>query len=289
MPPESKPPTGTPEVPEASSQEKVSFGAYLRRERELRLIKLDEIAESTKVKRDFLEALEREEFELLPGEVFVRGFIQSYAKYIGLDPQEALTEYDHYLQVTKEPEAASDKKKAPTSNKTGLLIGGVILFFIVGGLLIYSQEGVKVATESQITAPETDTEPQKSDPLDLIAPKDKIAVIPPQKPLPGASPLAPPEEHLQATAPSALPREREAVASTATTESSREPDTFIPPRKSESEVSGVALPEEFSPEAAVEEQKLTLTIKARERTWLLIQVDGAEVLDFVLKPDESKG
>ena len=60
------------------------FGKYLRSEREMRGIPLEEIAESTKIQKQFLEALEKNYFEALPGEVFVRSFLQSYAKCAGI-------------------------------------------------------------------------------------------------------------------------------------------------------------------------------------------------------------
>jgi cytoskeletal protein RodZ len=71
-----------------------SFGEELRRERELRRITLREVAESTKVSLRYLEALEGNDFEHLPGGVFNRGFVRAYAQYIGVDPD---TMVDSYL------------------------------------------------------------------------------------------------------------------------------------------------------------------------------------------------
>ncbi|HWZ44874.1 MAG TPA: RodZ domain-containing protein [Candidatus Saccharimonadales bacterium] len=69
------------------------FGDRLRREREMRGITLEQISESTKIARRRLEALENEEFDLLPGGVFNRGFVRSYARYVGLDPEQAVADY----------------------------------------------------------------------------------------------------------------------------------------------------------------------------------------------------
>ncbi len=64
-----------------------SFGEELRRERELRQITLREVAEATKINLRFLEALENNEFDALPGGFFTRGFIKSYARHIGLNEE----------------------------------------------------------------------------------------------------------------------------------------------------------------------------------------------------------
>jgi cytoskeletal protein RodZ len=59
------------------------FGSYLKHQRELRGIPLDEIAQTTKISIRFLQALEANQFDELPGEVFIKGFIRSYGQAIG--------------------------------------------------------------------------------------------------------------------------------------------------------------------------------------------------------------
>lgn len=70
-----------------------AFGDRLRREREMRGVTLDEISESTKISRRSLQALENEEFGLLPGGIFNKGFVRSYARYLGIDEDEAVSDY----------------------------------------------------------------------------------------------------------------------------------------------------------------------------------------------------
>jgi cytoskeletal protein RodZ len=71
-----------------------NFGEHLRREREVRNIALQDVSRTTKIPLRSLERLEAGEYEALPGEVFVRGFIKSYARYVGLDDESALLLYD---------------------------------------------------------------------------------------------------------------------------------------------------------------------------------------------------
>src|SRR5208337_2086081 len=71
-----------------------NFGERLKRERELREVPLDEITLATRIGPRFLEALENEQWDKLPGGVFNRGFVRSIARYLGLDEEAFLAEYD---------------------------------------------------------------------------------------------------------------------------------------------------------------------------------------------------
>jgi cytoskeleton protein RodZ len=70
-----------------------AFGERLRRERELRGITLEEISGSTKISRRHLQALEEEDFDALPGGIFNKGFVRAYARYVGIDEEQAVTDY----------------------------------------------------------------------------------------------------------------------------------------------------------------------------------------------------
>ena len=63
------------------------FGEELRRERESRGIALEAITDSTKISSRHLNALEREQFDRLPGGVFNRGIVRGYARVVGLDEE----------------------------------------------------------------------------------------------------------------------------------------------------------------------------------------------------------
>lgn len=73
---------------------KGTFGERLKRERELREVSLDEVSKGTKIARRFLEALENERWDQLPGGVFGRGFVRSAARFLGLSEENLLSEYD---------------------------------------------------------------------------------------------------------------------------------------------------------------------------------------------------
>ena len=69
------------------------FGSRMRRTREQRGVSLRQIAESTKISVSALEALERNDISRLPGGIFSRAFVRSYAAEIGVDPEQTVREF----------------------------------------------------------------------------------------------------------------------------------------------------------------------------------------------------
>jgi len=70
-----------------------AFGEKLRKHREQRGLALDAISNITKISPRMLRALEEEHFDQLPGGVFNKGFVRAYARMVGLNEEETLTEY----------------------------------------------------------------------------------------------------------------------------------------------------------------------------------------------------
>lgn len=69
------------------------FGDKFRKAREQKELTFDNVSNVTKINARMLQAIEEEHFDELPGGVFNKGFIRAYAKHLGLDPEEAVTEY----------------------------------------------------------------------------------------------------------------------------------------------------------------------------------------------------
>jgi len=80
-------------TPTPSQSERARFCQYLRSRREARDLSLDDISRITKIPERSLVFLERGEFEKLPADVFVRGFLRSYATCVGLDADETVRRY----------------------------------------------------------------------------------------------------------------------------------------------------------------------------------------------------
>jgi cytoskeletal protein RodZ len=83
------------------------FGERLKRERELRGVSREEVCTATRITARYLEALENERWESLPGGVFNRGFVRAVARFLGLDEDDLLAEYDAAMNDQKSESTAS--------------------------------------------------------------------------------------------------------------------------------------------------------------------------------------
>lgn len=68
----------------------VSLGQHLRKERELRGIELDEVSRVTRVRIAYLQYLEDDRLAELPADVYTRGYIRAYARFLGIDPERCI-------------------------------------------------------------------------------------------------------------------------------------------------------------------------------------------------------
>jgi cytoskeleton protein RodZ len=75
-----------------------AFGEKFRKARESKELSFEDVSNVIKISPRMLRAIEEENFDQLPGGVFNKGFIRSYAKQLGLDPEEAVTEYLDYVR-----------------------------------------------------------------------------------------------------------------------------------------------------------------------------------------------
>lgn len=131
------------------------IGSQLRQAREARGLSLEQIQKATRIKRVFLEAIEADRFEDLPGPVQARGFVRSYATHVGLDPESLLAQVDGALRETgpsprRPAEAAGAFRSGPAPTAPSesplplplpILILGVIVLFVIGGLLLIQAFG----------------------------------------------------------------------------------------------------------------------------------------------------
>jgi cytoskeleton protein RodZ len=123
---------------------KPDFGSRMKRSREERGVSLRKIADATKISVSFLEALERNDISRLPGGIFSRAFVRSYAIEIGVDPEQAVRDFivqfpddsvtagsPHVAQHDYETEMARSRR-SPASIIAVVAVSvliGVILFF----------------------------------------------------------------------------------------------------------------------------------------------------------------
>lgn len=87
----------------------LTLGEKLRQAREERGISISEVAEQTRISPHYLDLIENDDYRTLPGGIFNKGFVKSYAKYVGIEEQEALQDYAS-LVATQEGVSSDDPK-----------------------------------------------------------------------------------------------------------------------------------------------------------------------------------
>ncbi|WJH33308.1 helix-turn-helix domain-containing protein [Paenibacillus sp. CC-CFT747] len=119
------------------------LGQQLKKARLDKGISMEDLQETTKIRKRYLEAIEEGNFKDLPGNFYVRAFIKSYAEAVGLDPSEVLSMYKNVIPATA-PETVSEplrrnRTPAKSAIKWNVWATGVILwaFFILIAVILY--------------------------------------------------------------------------------------------------------------------------------------------------------
>lgn len=113
-----------------------SIGNFLKRQREHRQMSIAEVSRLTRVPVQTIESIESDHFDDLPGEVFARGFLKSYAQAVGLLPAEVLARYTSSRRVaivTPLPAASSvqaARAAGEGSRRFGVAIAFVLLLIL---------------------------------------------------------------------------------------------------------------------------------------------------------------
>lgn len=136
-------------------QEELGLGNLLRTKRENKRLSLERIAEITRLRVHFLEALENEEWEKLPARVFVKGFIRSYAQSVGFDAEEAINLFDKIApaeEIVPKPLIGSVKRR----KKARYIVPSIVGVIILAVLLVLTWE--RYLPENRLILPEKSEE-----------------------------------------------------------------------------------------------------------------------------------
>lgn len=117
-----------------------SLGEKLRQAREAKGLSLRDVADQTRIAHNYLEAIENDNYKTLPGGIFNKGFVRSFAKAVGIDEKEALADYTNLIasQVGSVPEE-SEKTRRPevlTNDAQSSGVGRILLGLLILGLLM---------------------------------------------------------------------------------------------------------------------------------------------------------
>jgi len=108
-----------------------SVGQYLRQKREQQQMSVEEIARATRVPMDSVTRIEADQFDELPGEVFVRGFLKSYARAVGVPGEEVLARYTASRRVAwVTPLPITSPQKVTRGRRFGVAVAFVLLLIL---------------------------------------------------------------------------------------------------------------------------------------------------------------
>lgn len=286
-----------------------SFGERLRREREMRGIGLEEIATATKISTRNLRALEEEKFDQLPGGIFNKGFVRAYAKFLGIDQDQIVAEYESASQdteSTREQKLKEDFAKAefrkqrkeedqeislePKSQWGTIAVIVLIAAIGYGGYNYYQRRKLDKLQQAQTppavavqSAPQT----QPSPTLPAANAQNPIASAPGESPSNPSSTAAPSMDGSAKTADAAKPDSTKAAQPTPT-------ETTKPASQKSESRSGAATPKaggEQKPATAASTSAslpFELKIKVNKQSWVSIKADGKTLVSTTLEPGTEK-
>ena len=240
-----------------------NFGSYIKHERELRGVPLEEISGATKIHIRFLQALEDNQFDELPGEVFIKGYIRSYANIIGSDVEEMLNIYEE--SVGNKTENISEP--VPPSNisaKTFLvfaLLGLIILALIFGVRFLISSKNNQPVKNAELNETQN-VEPPAPLPIKSLEEKTPLVI----------------EDKLLKESDAPLPEQSQALIT--------ELDSLKQNSDIENQVNSLVPTDNES--QLVLEKPLKLTIKVKNNSWFNMTIDDFREEDFIIPAGEEK-
>ena len=273
-----------------------SIGEFFKQVRETKGLTIDEVASKTRIRTDFVKALEEGNFAKLPDQVFARGFVRSYARSLGLDEEDAIHRFTQSAgayydkQVERERlkvrQAEEERKRQANRKAVAIAIGIAILTLIF--LLSREQSSLLVRKSSSDVPVSTSKRPVPPTPEPQEAPSSQQAspqaeVVPPASPSttpktkPSESPAIPPK----AAEPNTTGPETGPVSTAAVT-----PERATTPAPSslgsDGPLGGISLEG-----SAASEGQLALDLEATELSWVVVQIDGGSPQEALLRPGEK--
>ncbi|MBI2031474.1 MAG: helix-turn-helix domain-containing protein [Candidatus Levybacteria bacterium] len=118
----------------------IKVGERLSEERQRKGLTLEEIASATKIRKDFLVAIEKSDYKKLPSTAYAQGFVRNYAKFLKFNEKEILALFKREIDTNKElrvlPVGLSGKTDIPIQ-RTKIKRAAVLIFLILSILLGY--------------------------------------------------------------------------------------------------------------------------------------------------------
>ncbi|MGM0420069.1 MAG: helix-turn-helix domain-containing protein [Bacillota bacterium] len=167
----------------------MAAGKKLRETREEKGLTLEDAAKGTKIRKKYILALENDDYTKIPGQVYVRAFLKTYATYLDIDPEEILQEFELDKQLEGVEKEGLGRKRRSKKHKSFFLIdlfskitGKVMIILIillllagvVGYNIILMDRGVDESTivEEELELRDNNEEFESSD--EIVANPDEL-------------------------------------------------------------------------------------------------------------------
>lgn len=286
-----------------------SFGEHLKQIREQKGLSVEDLAQHTKISARFINAMEAENFDSLPGGVFNRGFVKSYAKYCGVDERELIAEYEATLKQRRGPElnilvtATTAPKRQTNSARLIPATGIVIVLAVVVWLFFHFRASAPEPRQNVAVQNATGQSPVGSSPsaTSAISPSTTNPVLPavlPQNTDGESTPKS--ESDTQdvlshaGTGASKTDLPSSEIKSATATSAGRAGETKP---ANDKKVAAAATPESPTAQTSLDESSgsesksnagsFTLQITAKESAWFSIKQDGKEIYRKTMLPNET--
>jgi len=228
----------------------------------MRGVSLDEIVKSTKISRRLLQALEDEQFDLLPGGIFNKSYVRAYAKCVGIDEEQAVAEYlDASNEIPPDTRVIAHQHASIHSDRlperSGFpLIPVLVLLVVAAGAV----GGWKMYQDKQ---------------------RERQRFMPPPAVEPAPPPASTPAAATSTTESNPPASSQAAEATPAPVKAARAP--------AESETSASSSrPPAASGTVQVAGSPFEITVRPKDRAWVSIKADGNYVVRGVIQPPEVR-
>jgi cytoskeletal protein RodZ len=259
-----------------------SVGEFFRQVRETKGLTIDEVASKTRIRSDFVKALEDGNFAKLPDQVFARGFVRSYARSLGLDEDDAIHRfaesagsfYDKQGERERLRQRQMEEDRRRRANRKAVTIAIMIAVLTLIFLLSREQSSVVVRR----SAPDTPPPNKKTQPIKesqglqpRSEPENPQTSAASKLPDPPPIPMKPPTEKAP---PVPAPQASRAADSTSA--------PAIPAAGlSEGPLAGLSVDGPVN-----SDEPLVLDLEATELSWVVVQIDAGSPQETLLRPGQ---
>jgi cytoskeletal protein RodZ len=260
-----------------------SVGEFFRQVRETKGLTVEEVASKTRIRSDFVKALEDGNFAKLPDQVFARGFVRSYARSLGLDEEDAISRFTESAgsfyekqgerERLRQRQVEEDRRRRANRKAVVIAVLAAVLTLIF--LLSREQNSVMVSrpapdvplsTKKTQSGKEGQNPPSRSQTENQRA--STAAKLPDPPPIAMSQPVEkPPVSHSAPTS-----RAVEAVP----------PPTIPAAGLSEGPLAGLSVDGPVGSDGP-----LVLDLEATELSWVVVQIDAGSPQEALLRPGQK--